>query len=131
MSETIAVVSTPAGIDQHARGCLFDHQRQDKTANYTLLAGESGKAFSNKGATGAITLTLPLTFSAGTYYWVFKLAAQNLTVKANTGATINNSASAGTYADTTNGDNGLAWVCVFSPDGTNWMVDSVGTWATT
>ena len=30
-----------------------------KTANYTILAAESGKLFTNLGATGTITLTLP------------------------------------------------------------------------
>jgi hypothetical protein len=102
-----------------------------KTANYTLVKGDSGKIFSNKGAGGAVTFTLPAAV-VGRQYTFAKVAAQNLTIQASGGATINNSAANGTFANTTAGDAGKAIVEVMCPDGVNWyVIGATGTWATT
>jgi hypothetical protein len=48
-------------VDQNNRivGLAFKFKVEDKTASYTCLAEDSGKVFTNKGATGAVTFTLP------------------------------------------------------------------------
>jgi hypothetical protein len=40
---------------------------ENKTADYTITTADSGKIFTNEGASGSITLTLP-SCSAGLYY---------------------------------------------------------------
>lgn len=50
-----------------------------KTASYTVLATDQGTLFTNAGAGGAVTFTLP-TLQAGLMYWFQAQAAQNLLV---------------------------------------------------
>jgi len=58
-----------------------------ETSNYTLTNTDSGKAFSNSGAGGAVTLTLPALLGGLTYIFIVD-AAQTLTVRASNGAVI-------------------------------------------
>lgn len=94
------------------------------TASATLLATEYGKAFSNLGAGGAVVATLPAPV-AGVTLLFFKLTAQNLTLTAAAGTTVNGAASfANTAAETT----ALCWLVGISA--TEWIVLAVrGTWS--
>lgn len=53
-----------------------------KTADYTIKAGDFGAIFTNEGATGAVTFTLPAAASTtvGSWVEVFVVADQNVTV---------------------------------------------------
>lgn len=51
----------------------------NKTADYTVLASESGSFFTNYGCTGTIDFTLP-TPTDGLHYWFFSVAAGALKV---------------------------------------------------
>lgn len=95
-----------------------------KTAAYTLLPSDNGKIFTNRGAAGAVTFTLPTPSEAltGVEYTFIVVAGQNVTV-AGTGANdivaFNNAASASvaftTAAELIGG--GVKMVC----DGTSWL----------
>ena len=50
-----------------------------KTADYTVLATESGTFFTNYGATALITFTLP-TMADGLNYWFYSVSATGLTI---------------------------------------------------
>jgi hypothetical protein len=72
-----------------------------KTAAYTLVAGDRGKAFSNLGAGGSVTLTAAPP-RPGCFNLFFKLTNQTFTIAAPSGATINGGASiANSAAETT------------------------------
>src|SRR5262245_39272018 len=99
-----------------------------KTASYTIKAVQAGTIFTNSGATGAVTFTLP-TAKAGMRFTFIKVAAQNLLVKAAAGNKIAGSAAGKVYQNVTAGDAGTGTLTIFS-DGIDWYVlGSVGTWA--
>jgi len=58
-----------------------------KTANYTVLAAESGSGFTNVGASGAITFALPAAVVGLNYYFAVG-AAQELRIDPNGTETI-------------------------------------------
>lgn len=58
-----------------------------KTAAYTVTAAESGKRFTNTGASGAIAFTLPAA-AIGLEYWFWVGAAQELRIDPNGSETI-------------------------------------------
>lgn len=58
-----------------------------KTASYTVLAADSGTLFTNAGASGAITFTLP-TRAANLQYWFYVVAEQNVTISSAAGSDI-------------------------------------------
>lgn len=97
-----------------------------KTASYTITATDLalGNAFSNAGASGAITLTLPAP-KAGARLWVLKQAQQNLTLSAASGTTIDGASS---WANTAAQNN--KWTLLIGMSSTLWtVVASSGTWA--
>jgi hypothetical protein len=58
-----------------------------KAANYTVLASENGQCFTNTGASGTITLSLPAA-TAGMHYKFYVGAAQQLRIDPNGNETI-------------------------------------------
>lgn len=56
-----------------------------KTADYTITPFDSGKTFTNRGAGGAVTLTLPLVGPSLNGWWIraIRHAAQSLVVATN------------------------------------------------
>ena len=54
-----------------------------KVANYTIKAQEDGAIFTNLGATGTITFTLPAALSLGLTYRFYTYAAQNIHIDPN------------------------------------------------
>ncbi len=69
-------------------GCFSRETPTAKTADYTVLAHETGKTFSNSGAGGAVVFTLP-TPKAGMWFLFLKLTQENLSLQAPTGVSIN------------------------------------------
>lgn len=59
-----------------------------KTANYTVRESDNGTLFTNKGATGAVTFTLPATAKRGLEYTFYVVADQNVTITAGTVGTL-------------------------------------------
>ena len=53
---------------------------EDHTANDTLTEAESGSVHTNKGATGAITISLPSAPTEGTTFTFFVYAAQEFRI---------------------------------------------------
>jgi hypothetical protein len=129
--EQVFMRDCPDGTRRAAIGNLFaDLGVYAKTAAYTLTKPDRGKLFTNAGAGGSVTITLPAAPSAGDWYMFAVKAAQTLTVAASGGYKVNNSAADGNIAalGTQNGIGSLFLVF----DGTQWSIFGVaGTWTTT
>lgn len=123
--ERIPCIDCGDGYRRADAGCL--RIPLSKTASFSIVQGDAGSVYNNTGAAGTITATLPTSPKDGTRFWFFVTAAFTLTIKAGTGATINGSASAGTYSNA--GTNGVANAEVIAMGG-NWFVKSIGTWST-
>jgi hypothetical protein len=92
-----------------------------KTAAYTILVSDNGTTFTNRGASGSVTLTLPAPFANARYRLVV-YAAQTFVVAADAIDTLvaYNDAAADSVSSNTVG----AVIEVFS-DGTSWY--AIGT----
>lgn len=95
-----------------------------KTAAYTVKDYESGTVFTNTGASGSVTFTLPTiaTALAGVFYWFFTVAGQNIVVASDPTdkLVVDNNATADTLTSSTSGHvigAGLLVIC----DGTQWL----------
>lgn len=95
-----------------------------KTADYRMVRTDHGKIFTNRGATGAVILYLPVTADIPTGWRceAFVVADQDLTVTAATGDTVisQNDATADSVGSATASrriGNGLKFIW----DGTGWM----------
>lgn len=103
-----------------------------KTADYTILttADPSGTVFTNRGAVGAVTFTLPAASQAlaGTYYEFDSVAGQNMAVAAAAGTvvTVNNAAATSVTCSTSSQKIGAHMLA--KCDGTSWLLlgDTVG-----
>lgn len=100
-----------------------------KTANYTVVASESGTLYTNRGATGTVTFTLPAVDStwAGVYYYFICAAAQRMDLSAATaGQMVSfndvacNTLSWQTASEILGG--GFLVIC----DGTSWLIFPIG-----
>src|SRR6266478_5201424 len=84
---------------------VFGQRIVAKTASYTVTVDESGTLFTNRGATVAITFTLPLNSSCpiGTFYEFYGISATGFTVLSNPTDTIatKNDATADSITSTT------------------------------
>jgi hypothetical protein len=99
-----------------------------KTANYSVVADDSGTYFNNNGAVTAVTNTLP-TAVAGLHYALAVVANFNTAFKASGSDTIRSvgtvSAAGGLVFSSTVGST----VHVFCPASGGWWIDSTnGTW---
>jgi len=96
----IPVWECPDGQGRADAGAAFVEVAA-KTADYTIKDYETGKCFSNAGATGTVVLTLP-TPKAGFWFQFVKIVPdQILSIKAPTGVTINMGTAAQVYKDAT------------------------------
>ena len=100
-----------------------------KTASYSIVDGDSGKVFTTRGATGAVTFTLPAqtAVTSGFYVDIVVLAAQNVTVATATADTLAtfNDLTADSIAWVTAGQqiaqavrviaDGTGWICLHMP----------------
>ncbi|HKQ06804.1 MAG TPA: hypothetical protein VJ464_16840 [Blastocatellia bacterium] len=99
-----------------------------KTANYTVVARDTGRFFTNAGASGEVDFTLP-TAAAGLTYIFYVDAAQTLKVIAGASTTIrvagSVSASAGNITNATTGGS----IRLTAISTTQWVAEySQGTW---
>lgn len=109
-----------------------------KTAAYTIPRNtENGTIFTNEGASGSVTFTLPVTGSkpgekiAGKFFVFCKVANQNLVINPGSGAQINgNTASTGVFQNVTSSAATIPACTVTAISETSWVVNAgVGTWA--
>lgn len=109
-----------------------------KTAAYTIPRDTpNGTIFTNTGATGSVTFTLPVTGNnpgdriTGKFFIFCKVANQNLVINPGTGAQINgNTASTGVFQNVTSSANTIPMCTVTAISETSWAVNAgVGTWA--
>lgn len=97
-----------------------------KTASYTVnpSVDRDGTEFTNRGATGAVTFTLPVPNAGliGAYYAFNGVADQTITVSAgaSNGIAVNNAAAASLSASTAAQKIGARIVA--SCDGTSWLL---------
>lgn len=95
-----------------------------KTAAYKILPEDVGVLFTNRGASGAVTLTLPDTsdIETGWYCDVFVVADQTVTVAAATADTmvVFNDAAADSIAFSTSNEK-IGGGARFVWDGTGWL----------
>lgn len=104
-----------------------------KAASYTIGATETGTTFSNRGATGSITFTLP-TAKVGMIFRFIKAAAQSIVIAAAAADKINGGTAGKKYQNVTAGDNGLGTctLCAVRDSATviSWYVlGEKGTWS--
>lgn len=93
-----------------------------KTTAYTLKARDCGKLFTNRGASGSVTFTLPDpdTSLAGFTAEFFAVAAQDLVVSSSEGLVVDSNAT----ADSITLDNIIGQHLKVICDGTSWLVVS-------
>lgn len=94
-----------------------------KTADYTILEADNNTLFTNRGASGAVVLTLPATAKKGLRYGVYVAANQNLTLTAGTTGTLvvfNDAAANSISFQTANEIIGGMFEVI--GDGTGWLV---------
>ena len=96
------------------------------TANTSLtFPGFNGALVTNRGASGAVTLTLddPTTANAGCWVQTFNIAAQNVTLRAVSASklTVFNNAAATSIAWST-ASNLIGSGCTAVSDGTTWLI---------
>lgn len=99
-----------------------------KTAAHTIKAGDAARAYSNRGATGSVTFTLPAAGDVdGTLRTFFKATpAQSIVLQATGGAKINGGTANKAYQNVTS----ETGVCTIFSDGTDWFIRAEkGTWA--
>jgi len=96
-----------------------------KTGNYTIADGDSGKLFTTRGATGAVTFTLPAQTAVPTGFYVdiVILADENVTIATATADTLAafNDLTADSVAWTTSGQQ-IAQAVRCVADGTGWIL---------
>lgn len=108
-----------------------------KTAAYTILHGDAGKIFTNTGAGGSVTFTLPATSTAlngpritGLRFLICKVTNQNVVIQAPTGATINGGSSAGAFQNVTSSASAVPTCEIIAISETAWIArPTIGTWA--
>jgi hypothetical protein len=105
-----------------------------KTANYTILPSDPcGSLFTNRGAAGAVSLTLPgvTAVPSGTWYLVLGIAGQNISVVAGTVDTlvVLNDAAADSLTVSTAGQL-IGSLMLLINDGTAWAAIGIGVGAT-
>lgn len=95
-----------------------------KTANYTVgtvATDVVGTVFTNRGAAGSVTFTLPSP-TAGAYYFFAGIVAQNLVITAGSAiaVTVNNAAATSITYSTASQQIGSFAVAI--ADGTSWLL---------
>ena len=106
---------------------VFDLYVQEtaKTANYQIVAGDNGTLFTNAGAVGAVTFTLPALAIGPMLFGFMVIADQTVTIASSEGDNIvtPNDASADSLAFQTPGDRVGGYVELFTnAAGTKWYV---------
>ncbi len=97
-----------------------------KTASYTILLNDDRHAYTNAGAAGAVTFTLPAPKDGDLLHFIKVVPAQNLLIQATNGAKINGGTADKIYQNVTS----ETGTCTLAAVGTDWFVlAEKGTWA--
>ena len=96
-----------------------------KTADYTVKSSETGRCFTNTGASGQVNFTLP-TPKGGEWFTFVKIASQIVVVTPPNGVTINGAASLTSASGATGA--GAAFLDVFAISATQYLAKAQGTW---
>ena len=93
-----------------------------KTANYTVLHTDTGTLFTNRGAGGSVTFTLPTpgTEANGLVYEFETVAAQAIVVSLTSKLNVHANATATSVTTATTIGQHIRVIC----DGTTWLVES-------
>ena len=106
---------------------LAGRQVVAKTGNYTVLIGESNTAFTNSGAAGSVTFTVPGTGVVESYtYEFFRVANQPVVIQLPPGATIQVGASVTTPGGTVTLDAVGSRLRIVQVGASLWMGDLSG-----
>ena len=89
---------------------------------------ESGKIFTNTGASGSITFTLP-TAAKGLVYSFAKVVAQDIVIDAADGDYIADSTVSGTISNVADGET-WGYLTLLAVSASMWLVFGNGTWKT-
>ena len=102
------------------------------TASTTLTNNDVGKVFTNRGASGAVTITLPTPDgeNAGGEIEVCVVADQTVTVTTSDKLILFNDAAADSVAFSTSGEK-IGGVFLFLSDGTGWFAKKASVGANT
>ena len=96
-----------------------------KTASYQILPGDHGKLFTNRGASGSVTFTLPVVTDIQTgWFCEFFVAANQAVVIASQGSSDNITSFNDLTADTITIDTSAERIgagFTFTWDGTGWL----------
>jgi hypothetical protein len=127
--QTAEIDSTTNGLIVRAFQSFIATASVAKTANYTVgtvATDVVGTIFSNRGAAGAVTFTLP-TPTAGTYYFFSSVVAQTMTITAGSAiaVSVNNAACTSIAYSTASQQIGSFAVAI--ADGTQWLLVNIGT----
>ncbi len=99
---------------------------QAKTANYTIVASDNLTHFTNTGAVGAVTFTLP-AIANGYAFWFRVVADQTVTVASAEGANmvaLHNAVASSVAFSTGNQKIGGGFLIYSNPAGTLWYVEN-------
>lgn len=110
-------------------GNLPWQQEVAKTASYTVLSTDSGTLFTNNGAGGSVTFTLPsLANGVGCIYWFRAEANQNVVITAPANKLIADGNLTGTSATYSTASHIIgSFACVYlNPAGTFWVCHNQG-----
>lgn len=125
--ERVFMMDSGDGLRRADNGCLGKGPTA-KTADYTIKNTDTGTIFTNAGAGGAVTFTLPAA-KKGMWFLFLKAAAQNLLLQAPSGSKVGGSNAGKVYKNVTGGDAGSG-SCRIVCDGTDWyVIGQTGTWA--
>lgn len=121
--------TTTGGLIVRAYQSFIGGATAAKTANYTVgtvATDDFGTIFTNRGASGAVTFTLPAPTS-GAYYFFAGVADQNITITAGSAiaVTVNNAAATSIAFSTTSQKIGSFAVAI--ADGSSWLLVNLGT----
>ena len=102
-----------------------------KTTAYQILVSDNGTIFTNKGATGSVTFTLP-AIAPFYRFRFYVIANQTIIVASKEGSNMvtPNNAAANQVAFSTGGAKIGAWLDVYTPDsgtGSLWLTNINGT----
>ncbi len=101
----------------------------DYTANTTLERSQSGSVVSNKGASGAIVLSLPVGGKRGEHYFITPAAAFNITVRPPAGSSLYFGGAKQAVTKGISADDEAESILVVCDGSGDWRVlFAVGTW---
>lgn len=121
-------MSCADGIARADNGCIVGNENVvAKTAAYTVTVQDTGKTFTNEGAGGSVTFTLPSP-KIGLRFRFLQKAAQNIVIQAPSGVKVGGSAAGKAFNNVSSeADNANCEIA--SLDGVNYHAISVtGTW---